>query len=269
MTTRSTTPFGRRSTSLGLIATQIETRAFAEKSGGDKEPVHKWHVFRALSETCRFYGLGDRSLTVLHALLTFHPETALSLDADSPTIVVFPSSRELEIRANGMPPSTLRRHLASLVAAGLIVRRDSPNGKRYARKASEGEIDEAFGFDLAPLVARAAEIEARAEERRAELRERALLREKISILRRDAAALIATGMETKPEHDWEALTLRLRPLAAAKVRNAAAADLGPLARDLEALAAEVESGARCESRSKRNERQRLPEWATHRDSRPR
>ncbi len=241
MTTRSTTPFGRRSTSLGLIATQIETRAFAEKSGGGKEPVHKWRVFRALSETCRFYGLGDRSLTVLHALLTFHPETALSLEADSPTIVVFPSSRELEIRANGMPPSTLRRHLASLVAAGLIVRRDSPNGKRYARKTSEGEIGEAFGFDLAPLVARAAEIEARAAERRAELRECALLREKISILRRDAAALIATGMETKPEHAWEALTLRLRPLAAAKVRNAAAADLGPLARDLEDLAIEVES----------------------------
>jgi len=241
MTTRSTTPFGRRSTSLGLIATQIETRAFAEKSGGDKEPVHKWRVFRALSETCRFYGLGDRSLTVLHALLTFHPETALSLNADSPTIVVFPSSRELEIRANGMPPSTLRRHLASLVDAGLIVRRDSPNGKRYARKDSEGEIGEAFGFDLAPLVARAAEIEARAAERRAELRERALLREKITILRRDAAALIAAGMETKPEHDWEALTLRLTPLTAAKVRNATAADLGPLARDLEDLAIEVES----------------------------
>ena len=240
MTTRSTTPFGRRSTPLGLIATQIETRAFAEKSGRGKDPVHKWHVFRALSETCRFYGVSDRSLTVLHALLTFHPETALSLEADNPTIVVFPSSRELETRANGMPPSTLRRHLASLVAAGLIVRRDSPNGKRYARKTSAGEIGEAFGFDIAPLVARAAEIEARAAERRAELRERALLREKISILRRDAAALIATGMETKPGHDWEALTLRLRTLAAAKVRNATAAGLGPLARDLEGLAIEVE-----------------------------
>jgi replication initiation protein RepC len=241
MTTRSTTPFGRRSTPLGLIATQIETRAFAEKSGRGKDPVHKWHVFRALSETCRFYGISDRSLTVLHALLTFHPETALSLEADNPTIVVFPSSRELETRANGMPPSTLRRHLASLVAAGLIVRRDSPNGKRYARKTSAGEIGEAFGFDIAPLVARAAEIEARAAERRAELRERALLREKISILRRDAAALIATGMETKPGHDWEALTLRLRTLAAANVRNATAAALGPLARDLEGLAIEVES----------------------------
>ena len=240
MTTRSTTPFGRRSMPLGLIATQIETRAFAEKSGRGKEPVHKWRVFRALSETCRFFGVSDSSLTVLHALLTFHPETALTLEADSPTIVVFPSSRELEIRANGMPPSTLRRHLASLVAAGLIVRRDSPNGKRYARKTSEGEIGDAFGFDLAPLVARAAEIEARAMEQRAELRARALLREKISILRRDAAAFIATGFETKPEHDWQALTLRLAPLAAAKVRNADAGELEPLARELESLALEAE-----------------------------
>ena len=54
-----------------------------------------------------------------------------------------------------MPASTLRRLLAVLVEAGLIVRRDSPNGKRYARKGRGGEITLAFGFDLAPLVVRA------------------------------------------------------------------------------------------------------------------
>ena len=41
-----------------------------------------------------------------------------------------------------------------------IVRRDSPNGKRYARKGRGGEIKLAFGFDLAPLVVRADEFEA-------------------------------------------------------------------------------------------------------------
>ncbi len=54
----------------------------------------------------------------------------------------------------GMPASTLRRHLAVLVDAGLIVRRDSPNGKRYARKNRAGAIELAFGFDLSPLVVR-------------------------------------------------------------------------------------------------------------------
>ena len=54
-----------------------------------------------------------------------------------------------------------------LVDCGVIIRRDSPNGKRYARKDRDGLINQAFGFDLAPLVARAAEFEAMAEEIRA------------------------------------------------------------------------------------------------------
>ncbi|WP_244604546.1 MULTISPECIES: helix-turn-helix domain-containing protein [Mesorhizobium] len=32
-----------------------------------------------------------------------------------------------------MPQTTLRRHLAVLVECGLIIRRDTPNGKRHAR----------------------------------------------------------------------------------------------------------------------------------------
>ena len=62
--------------------------------------------------------------------------------------VVFPSNRQLSLRAHGMAPATLRRHLAVLVDAGLIVRRDSPNGKRYARKDGAGGLTKAFGFDI-------------------------------------------------------------------------------------------------------------------------
>ena len=93
--------------------------------------------------------------------MSFHQETALAAGGD---LVVFPSNHELTIRAHGMAPTTLRRHLAALVEAGLIIRRDSPNGKRYARKGQGGAIEQAFGFDLAPLVARAAEFETLAEE---------------------------------------------------------------------------------------------------------
>ena len=41
---------------------------------------------------------------------------------------------QLSHRANGMSSATLRRHLAVLVSCGLVIRRDSPNGKRYARR---------------------------------------------------------------------------------------------------------------------------------------
>ena len=78
-----------------------------------------------------------------------------------------------------MPASTLRRLLAVLVEAGLIVRRDSPNGKRYARKGRGGGITLAFGFDLAPLVVRAEEFERLAQEIEAEVRAVRLAKERI------------------------------------------------------------------------------------------
>ncbi len=45
-----------------------------------------------------------------------------------------------------------------------MIRRDSPNGKRYARRGMDGEVSLAFGFELTPLVARAEEFEALAAE---------------------------------------------------------------------------------------------------------
>ncbi|MFW8642788.1 helix-turn-helix domain-containing protein [Rhizobium beringeri] len=54
-------------------------------------------------------------------------------------LIVFPSNAQLSIRARGMTAATLRRHLAGLVDAGLILRKDSANGKRFARRDRAGE----------------------------------------------------------------------------------------------------------------------------------
>ena len=72
---------------------------------------------------------------------------------------------------------------------------DSPNGKRCARKGRGGEIELAFGFDLTPLVARAAEFEQLAEEVSAEARALTLVRERITLCRRDIVKMIETGIE--------------------------------------------------------------------------
>src|SRR5208283_770545 len=131
---------------------------------------------------------------------------------------------------HGMAPATLRRHLACLVDAGLIIRRDSPNGKRFARRGQGGAIEDAFGFDLMPLVARAEEIENLAEEVRAENRAMALLREKITLTRRDIAKMIATGIEEgvtgatvgsagQEPIDWQGFHLRYAALSGRYARN--------------------------------------------------
>ena len=134
MQIQPTTPFGRRPLSLAMVASQAATENFAARPGASETVVHKWRLFRALTEAKEPLRVTDRALSVLHALLSFHQETALSLPVSTPKsaepnsadtgIVVFPSNKELSIRAHGMAPATLRRHLACLVDAGLIIRRD-------------------------------------------------------------------------------------------------------------------------------------------------
>ena len=182
-----TTPFGRRTLTLAHVATQM-----AASARPPDKVVHKWKVFNALCTARPHIGVSERALAVLNALISFYPETTLTGEDD---LIVFPSNEQLCLRTHGMPASTLRRQLAALVDAGLIVRRDSPNGKRYARKGRGGEIKLAFGFDLAPLVVRAEEFERLAQEIEAETRAIKLAKERITLCRRDIAKMIATGIE--------------------------------------------------------------------------
>ena len=232
MGTHSTTPFGRRPLSLAMVASQITAKTCAPNIA-----VHKWRLFRAITEAKAHLGHGgplpDRALAVLHALLSFHQETVLTTGS---VIVVFPSNKELSIRANGIAAATLRRHLAALVDAGLIIRRDSPNGKRYARKGQGGAIESAFGFDLTPLVARAVEIENLAEEVRAEARAMALMRERITLCRRDIAKMTETGLEEGVTGNWCDIHLQFLGLSARQTRKATYAELELLAGDLVQLA---------------------------------
>jgi replication initiation protein RepC len=234
----STTPFGRRTLTLAHVASQISAKARPPEKA-----VHKWNVFRAICAAKTRLGVSERSLSVLNALLTFHPETALTGE----DLIVFPSNQQLALRAHGMAPATLRRHLAALVDGGLIIRRDSPNGKRYARKGRGGDIELAFGFDLSPIVARADEFEFLAEEVRAEERALKLVRERITILRRDIAKMIATGMEENvPVHcakagpaDWLGVYTLYRGILARIPRTATRPQLEPVAEELTMLADEV------------------------------
>ena len=234
-----TTPFGRRSLTLAHVATQI-----AAASRPPEKVVHKWKIFQAICRARPSLGVTERALSVLNALLTFHPETALTGEDD---LVVFPSNQLLSLRAHGMPASTLRRHLAVLVDAGLIVRRDSPNGKRYARKGASGEIELAFGFDLSPLVVRSEEFESLAAAVEAEARAIKLARERITLCRRDIAKMIATGIEEgvptrrggQGPTDWAEVHAGFRSIVEGIPRTATCAQLEAAANELSQLADDV------------------------------
>jgi len=200
-------------------------------------------VFQDLCAAKLRLALPDRSLTVLEALLTFHPETVLTGD----DLIVFPSNDRLALRAKGMAHTTMRRYLAVLVDAGIIIRRDSPNGKRFARKTAGGSIRQAFGFDLAPIVARAAEFKTLAEEVQADRCALQYARERISLARRDIVKIIATGLEEgvpipatgQRPTTWEAVHALYRTIAARIPRAGGLTDLEPIAEELTALAQQL------------------------------
>lgn len=146
------------------------------------------------------FGLSDRDLTVLQGLVSFHQATILGGNDDE--LVVYPSNKAICERLNGMPCSTMRRHLSNLVSTGFVVRRDSPNGKRYARRYGESKI--AFGFDLSPLVRRLPEVCAAAEAVREASERHARLRANVSLMRRDLAGLADYGRSLRPDLDiWD------------------------------------------------------------------
>ncbi|ASP89576.1 replication initiation protein RepC (plasmid) [Sinorhizobium meliloti] len=227
----STTPFGRRPMTLGHIARQTAAKAVAPDA-----VAHKWRVFQHIREARELIGATDRSLSILNALLTFHPETALTGDAE---LIVWPSNEQLMARANGMPATTLRRHLAVLVDCGLIIRRDSPNGKRFARRGRGGEVEQAYGFDLSPIVARCEEFRDLAQAVQTEKKAFRVAKERVTLLRRDIVKMIQTGIEESVPGNWGRVTQAYQGIIDRLPRSAPQQLVENIAQELQELCAEI------------------------------
>ncbi len=226
-----TTPFGRRPMSLALMRGQLQ----AESIQPDKS-VDKWKVFRDVCEARPLLDISDRTLAVLNALLSFYPENHLSGEA---SMVVFPSNRQLIVRAHGIAVTTLRRHLAALVDAGLIIRKDSANGKRFARRKTSGELEDAYGFSLAPLLARSEELAAMAQRIEADRMALRRARERLTICRRDVRKLIDAAIEDCVPGNWDDIEAAYAHHLAYLPRNASASDLDSIRLNLETLRTDI------------------------------
>ncbi|TRD15376.1 plasmid replication protein RepC [Palleronia caenipelagi] len=217
MTPLTTTPFGPRPVTAGLLAQEG-----AQDTAPAVPHMDKWSLFHDLCTARAAFGISDRDLTVLNALLSFHPSRQLS---DNDLLIVFPSNKALSARAHGMAESSLRRHLAALVAAGLIRRHDSPNGKRYARKGPDGDLSRAFGFDLRPLLLRSEAIAHAAAEAEAATERLRRTREEASLMKRDALKLALYGLEEGLSGDWDSILDDLRDIHRAMRRRLDVEDL--------------------------------------------
>lgn len=218
-------------------------KAFAQNSDRQEKPkqgrsVNRWALYKQLCVAKAEFGLNDRCLAVLSSLLSFLPDDELH---EKSGLVVFPSNRQLSLRAHGMPESTLRRHLASLIEARIITRKDSPTRKRYAHKDKEGGVELAFGFSFAPLLERASEIAAIADKILADQKALKRLRDEVSVMRRDMAAAFADKAEKIGERGerLEALFVRFRAVVDTIPRRASLNELSAIKANFETIRGEM------------------------------
>lgn len=114
--------------------------------------LHKWRaVMEPITKARAALGLNGTDLSLLRAILSFIPSELLSTERPE-THICFAGNLALAERIGVSGDSTVNRGLRRLEAAGLIVRRQSANRKRYARRSRAGVITHAYGIDLSPLI---------------------------------------------------------------------------------------------------------------------
>jgi replication initiation protein RepC len=227
------TPYGRSTLSLGQLAAAATVRACPPETVANRRSVLR-DVVTARSAL----GLAPNALNVLEALLSFLPGDVMSAGAD---VVVHAGNDKLQRRLKGLDLRSIRRHIASLIEAGLVMRRDSPNGKRYVKRGPDGERAEVYGFDLSPLVARASYIAAIAAEIEAEQRRAAMLREQVQTTRRFIRQALALAMEHELPGDWDAVRSAYSVHVPNVPRGEGASSLEQRLADLKAIARRVDN----------------------------
>lgn len=115
-------------------------------------PFPRWDLLNIVTECRRALGLTANDIAVFRALLSFLPVREGAPVTPQTQTVVFASNAEIAKRAAGLDERVLRHAFKRLSNAGLLVRRDSANGKRFPLRR-DSRIVAAFGLNLAPAFA--------------------------------------------------------------------------------------------------------------------
>jgi len=186
---------GWRKPTPGLVVAEQHARA------GEQLSIPKSQAIVAVKKIAAAIGLKSQDLLLLD---TFGAVTQPQDWEQGRRPIVWASNNFL-MEQTGFSLATLRRHVRRLCEAGLIWMKDSPNGKRYGRRDADGVIVEAYGFDLAPLAARAEEFTALHAQLTEERQFCKSLRNTITVTRRVIRATIEKALESQLKGPWREL----------------------------------------------------------------
>ena len=183
-----------------------QAQRFAEV--GEHLTIPKTRAIVATKKVAAAIGLKSQDLLLLD---TFGAVTQPQDWEQGRRPIVWASNHFL-MEQTGFSLATLRRHVRRLCEVGVISMKDSPNGKRWGRRDADGVIVEAYGFDLAPMAARAEEFEGLYEHLQAERALCASLRNAITVTRRMIRAKIEKALDAGLRGPWANLQAMFREL---------------------------------------------------------
>lgn len=187
---------------------------------GEQVAVPKARAFVAVKRVGAHLGLKASDMMLLDTLGAFtQPQ-----DWEEGRRPIVWASNAYLIERTGFSLSALKRHTRRLAELGVIAFQDSPNGKRWGRRDANGVIIEAYGFNLAPLAARAEEFEQLHSKLLAERELCKRLKRQITIFRRMIRAQIETARTQALAGPWRQLASLFEDLLAKLPRGKATSE---------------------------------------------
>lgn len=181
-------PTGFRRLTPGLLAADHTAARFDGMPEGVTVPGQLLAAFKSAAPRL---GL---SLRIVHAIDWLFRFTQPQDWGRGGRPIVWPSS-SMQQDSLGLSATRVKALNRALIEMGLVVMRDSPNGKRYGKRDGKGQIVEAYGFDLSPIAARHAEFVRLATEAREERVLMGRLRRRASIARNGITQILETAAE--------------------------------------------------------------------------
>ena len=138
--------------------------------------IDRWDLLDLVKTNRIELGIGEREIAVLSAHLTVMPKGSLIPGALN---ISYMEVEKILLRANCMGDRRFRRGEVTLADAGLVVRKLSPNKRRFPLRVG-GKIIDAYGIDINPLLDRVADLKMMRDARLLREEQQNLLRTKIS-----------------------------------------------------------------------------------------
>ncbi len=207
-------PSGWRKATAGLAVAEQHAQA------GEKAAVPKSQAFVAVKRVGAHIGLKAGDMLLLDTLGAF---TQAQDWEEGRRPIVWASNAYL-MEQTGFSLSALKRNARRLAEIGVIAFKDSPNGKRWGHRDTDGVIIEAYGFDLSPLAARAEEFAQLHAELQAERELCQRLKRQITVARRMIRARIEAGLSGALTGPWTRLASLFEDLLARLPRRNTASE---------------------------------------------